>query len=188
MAEITLSGAVHYRYGQEYSVRLVGCGLESGSPFSLVARYTFTAPRTGARHLALSFTGWYVEVGSKIPLRFFIGTDPEGYEQADTSYPYSGELTIQSDGTTMAGTADILLLPGKTYYLWLFPGSGELGYYGWLEERIVGLLDASGAAGGARIGEDKKLYLAAIGQPDGSKKLYLPCVYDTSSGKWKLQS
>lgn len=185
MAEILLTGAAYFRSGAAWSEEQVG-NAWAGGPVPSVLRYTFQAPSVGARSVSLSFTKWYLETGSKIPLRFFIGTDPESHIDADSTFPYTGDLTVQSDGTTMTGSGEIRLLPGRTYYLWLFPAEGSYGIYSW--ENAAAVFTSSGASGGARIGADKKLHLCAIGQEDGSKRLYLPCVYDAAAGQWKLQS
>jgi hypothetical protein len=186
VAEIVLNNPEYFRSGESWPYAQVGNALSGSKAVPSVVRYSFTAPPTGARSVSVSFTKWYLETGNRVPLRFFIGTDPEDHIDADGSYPYTGELTVPASGPSIDGSGDILLLPGKAYYLWVFPSDGNFGIYSW--ENAEAAVTASGSAGGARIGADKKLHLCAIGQPDGSKKLYLPCVYDAAAGKWKLQS
>lgn len=186
MAEITLAGAEYFRSGAEWYYEHAGNAWSGDTPVPSVLRYSFSAPSVGARTVTLSVTGWYLETGNYIPLRFYIGTSDSSHIDADSTFEYIGELDIQSDSVTMAGGGEIMLLPGKTYYLWIFPADGNYGIYSW--ENAVAALVTSGAAGGARIGADKKRYLCAIGQPGGGKKLYLPCVYDAAAGNWKLQS
>lgn len=186
MAEIVLNNPEYFRSGESWPYAQVGNALSGSKAVPSVVRYSFKAPAAGARAVSLSFSKWYLETGAKVPLRFYIGTDPDSHIDADGSFPYTGELSVPESGPTIDGIGQILLLPGKDYYLWVFPSDGNFGIYSW--ENAQAAFISSGASGGGRIGADKKLHLCAIGQPDGSKKLYLPCVYDAAAGKWKLQS
>ncbi len=186
MAEVVLSGAKYYRSGSEWYYAHVGNAMSGGTPVPSVVRYSFVAPPIGARSVSVSFTKWYLGTGNRLALRFFIGVDPTDHIDADQTYPFTGDVAIQSDGVTMSGNGEVLLTPGKTYYLWVFPAETSFGIWEW--ENAIATLVTSGAAGGARIGADKKRYLCAIGQSDGSKRMYLPAVYDAAAGKWKLQA
>lgn len=186
MAEIILTDLTPYRSGEEWYYKHVGNAMEDSMPVPSVVRYSFTAPSVGARKVTLSITGSYLETGNPISLRFHISTSATSHIDADSTFEYTGNLDIQSDGVTMAGGGEFMLLPNKTYYLWIFPNDARFGLYGLGNAAAV--LVTSGVAGGVRIGADKKLHLCAIGQKDGSKKLYLPCIYNAAAGKWKLQS
>lgn len=162
MATITLTDAVHYRDSLEFAYDMVGNGWESSlnGPLPTVARYAFSVPGVGASAVSLAFTKWYLETGQKIALRFYIGTDPESHINANPTYEYSGELSIQSDGVTIAGSAEVMLLPGRTYYLWIFPAENTYGLYGWLNETMVATMETIGSAGVVFIsdGSDFRAY------------------------------
>lgn len=96
-----------------------------------VVRYTFLAPETGASGQTLLFRTLGLESGAKIPLRYYIGSDPESHVNAGTEYEYTGELTLGEDQRTFTAECRVLMLPGRTYYLWVFPGEDTYGYYGW---------------------------------------------------------
>lgn len=111
------------------------------------ARYTLPVPAQGAQKVRLTFNTNGKTAGEHIPIRFFIGTDPDSHKTANGSYPYTGELTIGSDWMTFTGEADILLIPGQTYYLWLFPGTSNYGAYYWERSGYDNTVETSGAGG-----------------------------------------
>jgi hypothetical protein len=125
-----------------------------------IARYIIDAPSTGASKLAITLYTGGKGSGSHIPLRFFIGTDPESHINANQSSESTGELTLESDWLTLAAEADALLLPGKTYYLWIFPGSDTFGWYWATRRGYASALTTYGAAmsdisaGDGILGED----------------------------------
>lgn len=141
MATITLSDVKYFRSGAVYLLAQIG-NAWSGGAIPTTARYSFIAPSAGATSVSFSMTGWYLSAGSLIALRFFIGTDPNSHIDADSTYEYTGDLTIDS---TISGSADILLLPGQTYYLWVFPANQDYGLYSC--EAAVASIETSGAAG-----------------------------------------
>ena len=108
-------------------------------------RYTFTAPPEGARGVLLTFRTSGKHDGKHIPIRFFIGEDPDSHAAADGTYEYTGELTLGEDYLTFTGAADMLLIPGKTYYLWVFPGSKDYGHYTWERAGYVSTMEFTGA-------------------------------------------
>lgn len=190
MAAIQLSVPEFYAKGIGGSSALVGNDYGTADGFR-VARYTFTAPATGAAHVELKFTGLGATDGIKVPsLRFFIGTDPDSHALAGPDDPYTADLTREDSANSYLGSADMLLIPNATYYLWVFPAKLEYAFVYWhrYTDAEHASLESSGHAGAARIGAEGKRYLCAIGQADGSKRLYLPCVYDAAAGEWKLQS
>ena len=120
MAEIVLSNATFYMNGISGVSGVVGN--EAGG--NRVVRYTMTSPATGASNVALSFVENWRE-GGTIPetLRFYIGTSATSHENAGSSSEYTGTLT-RSTGeypvwSTYSGSADVVLLPNATYYVWV---------------------------------------------------------------------
>lgn len=130
MSVITLTEPLFYKAGVSGVSRVVGNDLQDNAIVSRVVRYAFTVPQSGARKVSLTlYSGTHD--GSWIPLRFFVGTDPDSHANANMDYEYTGDLVLQEDYLTFIGQADIVLVPGKTYYLWVFPASKDYGYYGW---------------------------------------------------------
>lgn len=148
MATIFLNNATYYMNGVGGVSSVIGNDWDKRTASSVprIARYIIEAPSTGASKLAITmYTGGKGD-GSHIPLRFFIGTDPESHINANPSSESTGELTLGSDWLTLTAEADVLLLPGKTYYLWIFPGSDTYGWYWATRRGYASALTTSGAA------------------------------------------
>lgn len=162
MATIFLTESLFYRGGRPGVTQIVGndTGTNEGRR---VARYTFTAPGNGANREALTFHVAGLSGGSHIPIRFYIGDDPNSHANAGPGYQYTGEITISSDLLLATGESNAVLLPGKIYYLWVFPGSDGFGYYAWSRINYVSTITATGAAmsgisaGDGILGEDHKI-------------------------------
>ena len=148
MATIFLNNATYYMNGVGGVSSVIGndWNKRTASSVPRIARYIIEAPSTGASKLAITmYTGGKGD-GSHIPLRFFIGTDPESHANATHNSEATGTLTLGSDWLTFTGEADVLLLPGKTYYLWIFPGSDTYGWYWATRSGYASALTTSGAA------------------------------------------
>ena len=142
--EIELTDARYYRGGQSGATVAVGNDTYAGTPDGRrVARYTFTAPAVGASLERITFLTGGRSGGDSIPVRFYIGTDPEDHANAGPEDAYTGELVLAADGKTFTGSGRAVLLPGKTYYLWVFPGVDAFGWYSWGYEAEM---DATGGA------------------------------------------
>lgn len=144
MATILLSdeNRVYYKDGVSGVSPVVG--YESGS--RRVCRIKFTAPSSGATSVKLT---WYTSglgAGNKIPILFYIGTSPDSHVNAGPGYENMGKVTVTSDAVTYVGSADILLIPNQTYYLWLFPGADTFGWYNAIRVNYTSTLTTSGAA------------------------------------------
>ena len=126
MATIQLTDPYFYKAGKGGVTRVVGVE----SQVSRVVRYTFTAPATGASRIDLRFEGFSHSQGQAIALRFHITEDADSYADPAPTDPYTGTLTMGS--TSATGSADYLLLPGKTYFLWVFPAVLVWGWYSWI--------------------------------------------------------
>lgn len=138
-----------------------------------VFRVSFTAPKEGANHLSFKFGRHGLGGGSaSAPIRFYVGTSDDSHRNAGASYEYTGTVKMerQSDGTYIAsGEADILLLPNKVYYLWIFPGSTTYGWFYWY--RGVSEAYADGAYGAISIKDgEQSLAVAPMIKINGELK------------------
>lgn len=157
-----------------------------------VVRYKFTAPDEGAS--ALSFTKKNVgdegALSAGATLRWYVTNDPDSHKDAGPDSEYHGEVTLSDkDGTyyTAKGSADnLVLLPGETYYLFVFPGTSVKKYYWWNYPTTI-TLTLSGAAGLVWIhnGTDAMKALLHI-YTDGTWKIAIPYIHDGI--KWKICS
>lgn len=129
MANIVLSSPEFFAGGTGGASKVVG--YESGK--NRVARYSFTAPSTGATSVSLEFTGmWYGAGTQPKTLRFYIGTNASSHVNAGAGSTYTGVLNINTNGYTgYLGSANINLMPSGTYYLFVFPDSTTFGWYNW---------------------------------------------------------
>lgn len=98
-------------------------------PLRRVGRFQFSAPEVGAAGVDIVFhTNKVANSGKFIPLNFYIGTDPDSHANAGPEYEVTGNFVLASDYLTYNGSADIMLHPNQTYYLWIFPGNDEFGW------------------------------------------------------------
>lgn len=127
MAVITLSSPSFFRNGVGGVSKVVGVE----STYNRVARYSFTAPQTGAGALTLSFRDMYFGSGTQPDsFRFYIGTDPDSHINAGADGECTGIVQARDD-TSFSGSAQVLLLPDTTYYLFVFPNASRFGWYYW---------------------------------------------------------
>lgn len=144
MATIASSAKTTYVGGTvESSSQIVGY---SGK--NRVVRFEFTTDAIGASSVAWSLTGNYAGEGTLPALRWYIGTSATSHANAGASTTtYNGAVTAtKEDGAyTFSGSADIVLLPNTTYYLWLFPATTQSGYYNLTEKRQANLTTEGGA-------------------------------------------
>ncbi len=147
---LELNDGLFYRNGVSGASRIVGNDM-GDSTGRRVARYTFQAPATGASEETLTFHIAGLSDGSHIPIRFFIGTEPDSHINAGPESGYTGELTLAGDWMSFSGEAAKLLMPGKTYYLWVFPGEDSFGFYSWGRTNYTSTLEATGAACGVSV-------------------------------------
>ena len=126
---IELVNGVYYKNGEPGVSTVVGYESES----TRVVRYTIQAPPEGAQSVRLTFytAGRRGEYSKHIPIRFFIGTDPDSHANAGADAEYLGQLILGDDFLTFTGSAEIILLPNQTYYVWAFPGENTAGWYYW---------------------------------------------------------
>ena len=181
MAAITTGAALYYKNGNSGVSGVVG--YESGS--NRVARYKFTAPATGASAVTISIPNVTFGDGSKTTaIRFFLTTSATSHANAGASAAYSETLSITlSNGTYNAtGSANVLLLPNTEYYLWVFPGSTN---YGWWYWNSPATLNTSGGAGLVYIDNGSSM-VAALPYIDTGTSWVQAMPYVDTGSAWKL--
>lgn len=125
-----------------------------------VMRYTFTAPAKGATEFSISITGVSMYSSSFPTLRFYLTDDPTSHINATANTTeYDGELIRSTAGAGESGqykyTSNVvekLLLPNKTYYLYIFAGnsnarSAYFPYDGLQYKTELATITVDGAAG-----------------------------------------
>lgn len=128
MATVTLQGPNYYSAGTNVDI-YNSCVVGFESKINRVARYSFTSPSSGASSVSVSFAGATLGDGTRTPLRFYIGTSSTDHANAGSGSTYTGEMSY-SDGT-WSGTANIILNPSTSYYLWVFPSTTTYGWWWW---------------------------------------------------------
>jgi hypothetical protein len=160
---ITVTDALWYRGGVSGVSRVVGNDWEGNGVISRVARYTFTAPPEGASKVRLSFNTNSFGDGSYIKIRYYIGTSDTSHANAGADSEYTGEFTMDTTYFRFTAETDIILVPNETYYLWVFPGSDDFGWYYWNNDGASSI-EVEGAAGLVYIdsGSGFEPYLAYV--------------------------
>lgn len=125
MATITLSDPIFYSNGAAGASYVVGYE----SNVNRVVRYTFVSPSSGISHVDLSFKDMRMGNGTSTNLSFYIGTSSTDHANAGSGSTYTGTLTYSSP--TWSGSADVILQPSTTYYLWVFPSTTTYGWWWW---------------------------------------------------------
>lgn len=144
MATIQLTASEWEWYKKGKSGYSVVVGYEDKS--RRVGRYKFTAPSTGATSVSFAFYSSGRGAGNHIPIKFYIGTDPDSHANAGPDSTATGTLTLGDDWLTFTGSADILLIPNQIYYLWIFPGADTFGWYWASRANYTSTLTTHGAA------------------------------------------
>ena len=152
MPQITLTDPVFYKNGEPGHSNVVGFE----SQVTRVVRFTFVAPETGATDISFHFDDVSKGAGSTIPVRFAVTADPTSHQNAGATAPYAGQVSVSLPNYTADGQAPVELLPGTTYYLWLFPGQNAWGWYYWPS---TGTVTASGISQGIPSVAGESFYL-----------------------------
>ena len=153
MATIFLSKPLFYKNGESGFSSVIGFEGKTRR----VVRYAIESPFMGANKIDITLYTGGKGAGSHIPLRFFIGTDPESHANAGSEYEYTGELIMGSDNRTFTGSADYILIPSTTYYLWIFPAEDTLGWYWGTRANYTSVLTTYGSATSIIDGSDGEL-------------------------------
>ena len=156
MATFPVSATHSYSNGGDVSAYAHGCGFDAGN--NRVMRFTFTTGSVGAGSISwkMSYIYMYTWAYPQIPMRWFIGTDPNSHLNAGANTAeYTGDVTVHMDTTYnsesyMEGSADIMLMPNTTYYLWLFPAVASQCFYvsGYIDPSASMAIESSGAGVG----------------------------------------
>lgn len=184
MATITSSTAKMYDGTSTSSI--YGVGINDGR--NRVARYTFVTDASGASSVSWALANNYDSgFGTMPPLRWYIGKSSTSHIDAGAgTTTYSGNVTATLSGGayTFSGSADIVLLPNTTYYLWIFPNTTTYGFYN-LSSGEKATLETEGAAGLVYIDSGSGFQPYQVYIDNGSKfELYMP--YIDNGSKFEL--
>ena len=144
MANIVLTDQIFYKNGQGGVSGVVGYESKSNR----VVRYTLQSPPSGASGIDLNFTGNYWTEYGVLPetLFFYIGKDPESHANAGKDFEKTGVLERKAKTYDYSGSAEILLMPNTTYYVWVFPASTVFGWLYWSKSIGDATVETTGGA------------------------------------------
>lgn len=126
--------ATWYRRGAQVQSgsSYIGCVGYDGGP--VVGRFAFTAPDHGAAALLFQTAGLTVagattvETGDPGKYRFDLTTDPDAHIRAVGTEGYPIDVSWSGSGGSInnsEGQQSFRLMPGRTYYLWIFPSQSS---------------------------------------------------------------
>lgn len=98
-----------------------------------VARHQFKTTSIGASFVSWTFEGISdepVEGTDSGGLKWYIGESSTSHADAGMNSTFTGNVKI-SNGVA-SGSANIILKPNTTYYLWVFPASQTYGWWWWV--------------------------------------------------------
>lgn len=139
-----------------------------------------------------------------LPLYFVIGTDPDEFANAglaDISRAHgkctmtllSGYYVEENTSFEATGEAELLILPNKTYYLWIFPGYSNLeggnntwGWF-WWSKLLDATYELSGAAGLVHL-DTGSGWISAIPYIDNGEEWQRAIPYVDNGSGWDLCS
>ena len=182
----TITSGLPQVYAGASATNLKLVGYNGGKNY--VARYSFKTDATGGSHISWkllnsSFSG----NGTVPPLRWYIGTSSNSHINAGVSTTkYHGSVKVSDNGgnDAFSGSADVVLMPNTTYYLWIFPATSTYGFY-WLDVEDKATLETSGAAGLVHIDNGSSFDSYQVYIDNGSGwDMYIPYI-DNGSG-WDL--
>ena len=141
MATITIKGSncTSFSGGTEQaSTSCVGTTWDGNTIQTVVCRYKFTSPATGASSFTFKTTRGYCDVrGSSSSddqigkMRFAISTSATQYKTTKSSSVGTAIIDFAYGGSGtgyVAGSSNTKLLPNTTYYLWVFPNANFASY------------------------------------------------------------
>ena len=168
MANIILTNPKFFKGGESGASYVVG--FDSG--VNRVVRYSFEPPSIGANKIDLSFLRNWTG-GGTLPntLRFYIGTDPNSHINAGVGYEYTGELARKQGTYEYYGSADIVILPNRTYYVFVFPTTQTYGWVQWSNSEGDATAETFGGAFSVvspqtlTIGEPSTIFVTKYNEP-----------------------
>ena len=129
MAVITTSAPTFYLNGSQVSPPAV-VGYYNG--YNYVARYQFTVPAgVTADTIAVNFGIATFDAG---PIRYKVTTSPTSHVNAGAGSSYDGALTFTPSGYNQYSAkidGQVSITQAGTYYLYIFPGSGNDCTWSW---------------------------------------------------------
>jgi hypothetical protein len=133
MANVTTSAPTFYLAGAQVSPPAV-VGYNNG--YNYVARYQFTVPAgVTADTIAVNFGIATFNVGDGAePIRYKVTTSPTSHVNAGAGASFDGTLTFTDSGNpkfTATASGQVLIAQAGTYYLYIFPGSGNIITWSW---------------------------------------------------------
>ena len=183
MATITSGASQTYAGTSESTQKIVG--YNGGKNY--VVRYAFTTGSEGASSVSWELGGNSLGGGTAQTLRWYITTSSTSHINAGattTKYHGNAKSSVVGGYTVFSGSADIVMLPNTTYYLWIFPSVATYGFY-WLTANEKATLTISGAAGLVRIDSGSAFEAYQCYIDNGSAwEAYMPYIDNGSS--WDL--
>lgn len=180
MATITTGTSQVYEGTSTSSTKIVG--YNGGKNY--VARYSFKTDSVGASKVSWEIGGNSVGGGTRPPLRWYLTTSASSHINAGASTTaYHGTVSVKNVGgyDVFSGSADTVLLPNTTYYLWVFPNTTTYGFY-YLGGTDKATVTTTGAAGLVYIDNGTKFEAYQCYIDNGSSwDLYMPYVDNGSS-------
>ena len=184
---VTVSEITYYKAGVTTSATSAVVGYESDS--RRVVRYTLQVEGQGANQLYV-YHAFAPRSGVSVPtLCVNISTDPDIYKNTNGNISgYLAEMKVRSDINAFEVTlTDIILAPGLTYYLWVYPKTDNYAWVDYHRNTEYWEVTASGSAGLVYIdlGSGFEPYQCYIDN-GSSWDLYIPYIDNGSS--WDLCS
>ena len=126
-------------------------------------RYKFTAPKNGANRISILKDRIGLREGTDVGMRFFVSESPDLWSILPENYANTGwGMSDKQEGGyyTFMGSANVVLLPDKNYYLYIFPGQyTNNGMYSWNYNTTI-TVTLDGGAGVVRIRDGDQEFIA----------------------------
>lgn len=180
MATIETSKSQVYEGTSAVTTKIVG--YNGGKNY--VARYSFKTDSMGASKVSWEIGGNSVGGGTRPSLRWYITTSSNSHINAGAStniYHSTVEVKNTNGYDVFYDSADAVLLPNTTYYLWIFPNTTAYGFY-YLGGTDKATVTTSGGAGLVYIDNGTKFEAYQCYIDNGSSwDLYIPYIDNGSS-------
>lgn len=182
-----------YVNGTSTSSQIVG-NSGDGTSKPNVVRYAFTTPSTGASGLSFSkesIGAYSASSSTSEKLRFYITDSATSHTAANSSSTYHGEVAMADpDGdkwfTATGSVSNLVLLPGTTYYLYIFPAYTSFGCWIWNYPDTI-TVTLSGSTGLVRI-DTGSGFITALPYIDNGSKWQIAIPYTDNGSSYKICS